>query len=98
MMITHTQEMNGIFDNWLKTKYVGYGKVKYIYWLVYEYRRITFYLSEENKVKIDMIEYMNTMVNIVSTKLEPNDTVPDQGIGYFFAAENSEKLIKYNAQ
>ena len=55
---------------------------------------MTYDFSREKKVKIDIIDYMNTMVDNFSTNLKPNNTCLDLETVYLFAAEEIEKQIK----
>ena len=53
------KNLNDRFDEWLKTVYCGYGKVKYMREKAHNYPEMTFGFYEKDKVKIDMIDYMN---------------------------------------
>ena len=64
--------------------YGGYGKVKTMRGQIHNYLGITFDLSDKEKEKIHIIEYMDEMVNKSPIKSNPNDTSPDPEAGYFF--------------
>ena len=48
------------------------------------------------KLKIDMINYINAMVNDFSIKFKPNDTSPVPATGDLFDVGNIEDLSKGN--
>ena len=84
MIICLDKNVNGRFDEWLNKMYGVYGKVKSTCGKLYNYLGMKFYFSEKYKVGIDMIDYMNKMVNNFSIKLKPNGTSPDPTTGVFF--------------
>ena len=61
-------------------------------------------LSQDNvlflweKLKIDMIDYINAMVVVFTTKLKPNNIIPEPATGYFFAVGKINKLREYKHQ
>ena len=70
-MSIHVEEkMNYMFDEWLNKIYGGYGKVESTCGKVHNYLGVAFDLSEKNKVDIDMIYHMNSMVDNFITKLK----------------------------
>ena len=78
--------------------YFGYRKVKPKHGKVHDYLRMTFNLSDKNKVNIYIIDYMNAMVNNFTTKLKPNNIIPEPATGYFFAVGKINKLREYKHQ
>ena len=92
------KKVNDEFDVCLNNIYGGYGNVKTMHRHVHNYLRMTFYFSDKYKLKIDMINYMNAMVNDLYIKFNPNDTILDPENGDFFSVGNSEDLRKYKAQ
>jgi hypothetical protein len=57
--------------------YGGYGKVKATQAPVHDYLGMTFDFSQKKgKVIVDMIDYINAMVNDFPTKLKPTDVAP----------------------
>ena len=76
LMIMHVgKKLSEQFDAHLNKIYGGYGKVKTTRGHVHEYFGITFYLFDKDKVKIDMINYMNAMVDNFIIRLNPNNII-----------------------
>ena len=65
---------------------------------IHNYPGMTFDLYDKNKVKIDMIDYMNVIIDDVYIKYRQNYTSPDPTTGELFAVNNSEEMIKEKAQ
>ena len=64
--------------------YGVYGKVKNMFGHIHKYLGLKFYFSDKDKVKIDIIDYMNAMVNNFPVKFKSNDTILDPETGFFF--------------
>ena len=94
MSIHVGKKLNDIFDVWMKKMYGGYGRVKNTRGHVHDYPIMTYDLSDKDKVKIDMINYMSTMVCNYFTKFNPYDTIPDPETGYFCTTGNCEEMSK----
>jgi hypothetical protein len=89
-------QVNDEFLKWLNKMYGNYGEVKATRGKIHDYLGMTFDFSEEGKVKIDMIDYINSMVDDFPVKIE--GTAPTPAAEDLFAEGSSEKLIKHDAE
>jgi hypothetical protein len=78
--------------------YGNHGKVTATCGGVHDYLGMTFDFSEKGKVKINMIDYMEAMVNDFSTTFKPNDTAPTPAAEDLFAEGESAELDTQRAQ
>jgi len=98
LMCSHVDpKVNDRFEKWLNAMYGGYGKVKATRGKVHDYLGMTFDFSEKGKVKIDMIDYMEAMVDDFSIKFKPNETAPSPAADDLFAEGEGNKLDKDSA-
>ena len=74
---SHVQSsVNSKFIKWLNKKYGSYGEVKATRGKVHEYLGMTLDFSDPGKVSINMTDYVASMVDDFSVKLEKNLTLP----------------------
>jgi hypothetical protein len=95
LMSSHMDtSVNDEFLIWLNKMYGDYGEVKATRGKVHDYLGMTFDFSEPNKVKIDMIDYINNMVDDFPEDLLPTDTAPTPAADDLFIIDDSEPLPK----
>ena len=70
--------------------YGGYGEVKSTRGKIHDYLGMTFDFSEKGKVKIDMIDYMSSMVDDFSVDFKPGDTAPTPAAPDLFADRSAK--------
>lgn len=61
------RKVNDGYEKWLNKMYSNHGEVNTTRGNFHDYLGMTFDFSEKGKVKIDMIDYMEAMVNDFST-------------------------------
>ena len=99
LMSSHVSaDVNTQFHKWLNKMYGAYGEVKATRGTKHDYLGMTFDFSEPGKVKIDMIDYINSMIDDFPVKLGPNDTKQTPASEDLFAEGSSEKLPKKLAE
>ena len=79
------KRVNDKFLIWLNDMYGHHGEVKATRGKIHDYLGMTFDWSEPGKVKIDMIDYMKSMVEEFPEKLQPSDTAPTPAAENLFA-------------
>ena len=67
-------KVNDMFLKWLNDKYGSYGEVKAVRGKVHDYLGMTFDFSQDGKVIIDMVDYMESMVDEFSVPFKPTHT------------------------
>ena len=93
LMASHmNSRVNDVFGEWLNKKYGAYGQVKVTRGKVHEYLGMRFDFSEKGKVKIDMIDYIASMIDDSSIELSASDTAPTPAAEDFFAESTGQKL------
>jgi hypothetical protein len=90
--------VNDEFEKWMNNKYGNHGPVVALRGNVHPYLGMTFDFSEKGKVKIDMIDYMEALVDDFSTKFKSSDTAPTRAPEDLFAEGESELLDKQRAE
>ena len=99
MMSSHIlANVNTKFLKWLNKMYGTYGEVTATRGTKHEFLGMTFDFSQKGKVIIDMIPYINAMVDDFSQKLKPNETRATPAAEDLFAEGNSPKLAKQDAE
>ena len=94
-MSSHVDKrVNDLFDKWLNKMYGKFGEVKCVRGKIHEYLGMKFDFSEPGKVKIDMIDYITSMVEDGPIELGPDDTAPTPAAEDLFAEGTGEKLGK----
>lgn len=91
-------KVNDEFKKWLNKMYGNHGKVTTTCGKVHDYLGMPFDFSEKGKVKIDMIDYMEAMVDDLSTVFKPSDTAPTPAAPDLFAQGESEELDTKRAE
>ena len=92
------RKVNDVFLKWLNKKYGKYGAVKATRGKVHDYLGMTFDYSEKGKVKIDMIDYMASMIDDVSSELKPTGTAENPAADNVFAVGDSPPLDPARAE
>ena len=85
-------KVNDELEKWLNKMYGDHGPVTTTRGIVHDYLGMTFDFSETGKVKIDMINYMEAMVDDFSAKFKPNDIAPSPASEDLFSAGESDAL------
>ena len=62
-------KVDGKFKLWMNRNYDKHGEVKADICKVHEYLGISFYFTETGKVKINMDNYVEGMINELATKI-----------------------------
>jgi hypothetical protein len=90
LMSSHVnKKVNGILMKWLNKKYGKFGAVK---------ATVTFDYSEKGKVKIDMIDYMASMIDDAPGDLKPTEKSETPAADDLFAAGDSPPLDPARAE
>jgi hypothetical protein len=93
LMSSHMKTIvNDVFGKWLNRMYGDYGEVKLHRGKIHDYLGMRFDFSEKGKVKIDMIDYIASMIDESSIKLRASDTAPTPAAEDFFAEGSGAKL------
>jgi hypothetical protein len=93
LMCSHKEpKVNDDFVKWLNKLYGNHGKVTVTRGDIHDYLGMTFNFSVKGKVMIDMIDYMESMVDDFSTEFKPNDTAPTPAAEDLFAEGTGEAL------
>ena len=99
LMCSHMDPtVNDDFATWLNKLYGSHGKVTTTRGNRHDYLGMTFDFSEPGKVMIDMIDYMEAMVDDFSTKFKPNETAPSPAPEDLFAAGEGNPLEAQQAE
>ena len=99
LMASHMDsKVNDKFLKWLNKMYGTYGEVKATRGPIHDYLGMTFDFSDPGKVKIDMIDYMNAMVDDFSMDFKEGDVTPNPAGDDLFAEGTGNKLDKQQAQ
>jgi hypothetical protein len=86
------------FKRWLNKTYGEHGNVTTTRGGIHDYLGMTFNFSEKRKVKIDMIIYMEAMVDDFSVKYKKTDTTPTPAAEDLFAEGGSNKIDMKRAE
>ena len=93
LMCSHMDpRVNDDFEEWLNHMYGSHGKVTTTRGGIHEYLGMTFDFTEKGKVKIDMIDYMEAMVDEFPMNFKPNETAPSPAAGDLFAEGEGDDL------
>jgi hypothetical protein len=93
LMCSHKDpKVNDEFEKWLNKTYGEHGNVTTTRGGIHDYLGMTFDFSEKRKVKIDMINYMEAMVEDFSVKYKKTDTAPTPAAEDLFAEGESKNL------
>jgi hypothetical protein len=87
-------KVNDEFYKWLNDMYGTYGEVKSVRGDKHDYLGMTFDFSEKGKVKIDMADYIEGMIDEFPMELNENDTAPTPAADDLFNEGNGKKLDK----
>jgi hypothetical protein len=99
LMCSHMDpKVNDEFEEWLNHMYGSHGKVTATRGDIHDYLGMTFDFSEKGKVKIDMIDYMEAMVDTFSTKFKPSDTASSPAAEDLFAEGEGGDLEKQRSE
>ena len=92
-------KVNDLFLKWLNEKYGKFGEVKATRGKIHDYLGMTFDFTDPGKVKVDMCEYMSSMVDEWPGGIKPGDTAPTPATTDLFnVAEDSPPLPKPMAE
>jgi hypothetical protein len=98
LMSSHVNpSVNDKFENWLNKKYGNHGKVKATRGKKHDFLGMNFDFSEKGKVKIDMIKYVEDMIDDFSVKFKPSDKATTPAGEDLFAVGKDEPLSKERA-
>jgi hypothetical protein len=87
LMCSHMDpKVNDELEEWLNKMYGDHGPVTTTCGNIHDYLGMTFDFSETGKVKIDMINYMEAMVDDFSAKFKPNDIATSKAAEDLFSA------------
>jgi hypothetical protein len=99
LMCSHMDaKVNDDFVKWLNKLYGNHGKVTVTRGDVHDYLGMTFDFSVTGKVMIDMIDYMESMVDDFSTEFKANETAPTPAAEDLFAEGEGKDLEKQRAE
>ena len=99
LMSSHVDAaVNTKFLKWLNKMYGEFGEVKATRGPKHDYLGMTFDFSQPGKVPIDMIDYINSMVDDFSVKLQSTDTRQTPAADDLFAKGDGKKLPKEKAE
>ena len=99
LMSSHVDtKVNDKFLKRLNKLYGKYGEVKATRGKVHSYLGMNFDFSKKDEVMIDMIDYMNAMVDDFSVKFKPTDVAVTPAAEDLFAEGKGEKLSKQEAE
>lgn len=85
-------KVNDKFAKWLEMKYGEHGKVKIHRGKVHDYLGMTFDYTEKGKVKIDMISYVEDMLEEFPKKLQKTEVTATPAADNLFAKGHGKKL------
>ena len=86
LMASHIDaKVNDSFLKWLNRKYGKHGEVKATRGKIHDYLGMTFDFSEPGKVHVDMIDYIEKMVDSFPLEFTPEDTAPTPAAEDLFA-------------
>jgi hypothetical protein len=83
---------------WLNKLYGNHGKVTVTRGDIHDYLGMTFNFSVKGKVMIDMIDYMESLVDDFSTKFKVNETAPTPAAKDLFAEGEGKALETQQAE
>ncbi len=93
LMSSHAKsKVNDEFLKWLNEMYGEYGEVKATRGDIHDYLGMTFDFSEKGKVKVDMIDYMNAMVDEFPMEIKPDEIAPNPAAEDLFKEGTGAKL------
>ena len=91
------KRVNDQFAKWLNKMYGKHGEVKVHRGKVHEYLGMIFDYREKGKVKIDMSDYVKSMLKEFPVKLKSTDVAMTPATDKLFAAGHGKKLNKEHA-
>jgi hypothetical protein len=99
LMCSHMDpKVNDELEKWLNKMYGDHGLVTTTRGKVHDYLGMTFDFSETGKVKVDMINYMEAMVDDFSVKFTPNDIATSPASEDLFSAGESDALDEQRSE
>jgi hypothetical protein len=99
LMSSHVDPtVNDQFEVWLNEKYGNYGQVKSVRGKIHDYLGMRFDFSEDKQVKLDMIEYIGSMIDDCSIGLTRFQTAPTPAAEDLFEEGSGDKLNKKQAE
>jgi hypothetical protein len=99
LMCSHKDpKVNNEFKRWLSKTYRKHGKVTTTRGKIHDYLGMTLNFSEKKKVKVDMIKYMEAMVDDFTTTFKTNDTAPTPAAEDLFTEGESKDLDTRRAE
>ena len=90
-------KVNDEFTIWLENKYGEYGKVKIHCSKIHNYLGMTFDYSQKGKVMINMISYIEDMLEEFPKSFQKNETAMMAAAENLFAKGHGKKLNKEHA-
>ena len=90
-------KVNDEFTIWLENKYGEHGKVKIHHGKIHDYLGMTFDYSQKGKVIIDMISYIEDMLEEFPKNFQKNETAMMAAAENLFAKGHGKKLNKEHA-
>ena len=99
VMSSHVDlKVNDCFEKWLNHKYRNFGKVTTTRGPKHNYLGMNFDFSEKGKVIIDMINYMNAMVDDFSRPFSKKDVAPTPAKEDLFSVGKDKKISREQAE
>jgi hypothetical protein len=99
LMCSHMDpRVNDEFEIWLNHMYGSHGKVTTTRGNIHDYLGMTFDFSQKGKVMIDMIAYMEAMVDDFPTEFKPSDTATSPAAEDLFAEGEGKDLEKQRSE
>jgi hypothetical protein len=99
LLSTHeSTKENDWFLKWLNEKYGNFGKVVATRGKTHDYLGMTLDFSREGKVKIDMVDYVEKMIDTFPVKLKATETAKTPAADNIYSKKSSKKLSKEKAE
>jgi hypothetical protein len=99
VMASHLiDRINTEFLAWLNQCYGEFGEVKATRGKVHDYLGMRFDFSEKGKVKIDMTDYVSSMVNDFPLQLTPGDIAPNPAAEDLWSVSDAAALPSKDAE
>ena len=99
LMSSHIDpRVNDEFDVWLNKKYGAYGAVKCTRGKIHDYLGMKMDFTEKGKVKVDMSDYIESMVDDFPVEFKPEDIVDSPATEDLFTKDSSEQLGQEQAE
>ena len=99
LMSSHMDpKVNDEFIEWLNDMYGSLGPVKAVRGKIHDYLGMIFNFSEPGKLLLDMVDYVEKMLDEFSVEFDPNVTVSSPAADTLFKASTGAKLDKARAE